>query len=146
MFGRPGVIDSSFHSSPLRGALCASVGAARLGANTRPHAYQTCALPTELLVCGNPGESGLALRGSALAIKLPSLCVVEDRGLKPRSSPCKSDVLSNELIPRRLAGTAGFAPASFRVTAGHSAIELHAIGALGWVCTTAAPGFNRPLY
>ena len=85
-------------------------------------------------------------QSSALAIKLPSLRVVEDRGFKPRSSPCKSDVLPNELIPRCLAGTAGFAPASFRVTTGHSAIELHAIGALGWLCTIAAPGFNRPLY
>ena len=27
-------------------------------------------------------------------------CLVEDRGLEPRSSPCKGDVLPNELIPR----------------------------------------------
>ena len=45
-----------------------------------------------------------------------------------------------------MAGTAGFAPASARVTTGCSAVELHAIGGPGWICTIAAPGFNRPLY
>ena len=33
------------------------VWSTRSDSNTRPHAYQTCALPTELLVFGNPGET-----------------------------------------------------------------------------------------
>ena len=32
------------------------VWSTRSDSNTRPHAYQTCALPAELLVFGNPGE------------------------------------------------------------------------------------------
>ena len=74
--------------------------------------------------------------------------LVEDRGLQPRSSPCKSDVLSDELIPRCLAGTVGLEPTSFRVTGDCSALNYMPMtfGALGWFRTTAAPGFNRPLY
>ena len=65
--------------------------------------------------------------------------MVEDRGLQPRSSPCKGDVLADELIPRNLAGTAGVEPTSIRVTGGCSAVELHAIGGSGWIGKLASP-------
>lgn len=72
--------------------------------------------------------------------------LVEDRGLQPRSSPCKGDVLADELIPRNLAGTVGLEPTSIRVTGGCSAVELHAIGAPGWFRATVALVFSQPLY
>ena len=39
---------------------------------------------------------------------------------------CKPGILPTELIPRKLAGTAGLEPASFRLTAERSTVELHA--------------------
>ncbi len=96
---------------------------------------------------------------SALPIKLAPLRLVEDRGFQPRSSPCKGDVLANELIPRNLAGTAGLTrcarpSGALRASVGAArlgsnqhfplnrrtfCLELHAIGALRWLERCARP-------
>ena len=56
----------------------------------------------------------LALHASVGATRL---------GANRAPSGCKPDVLSTELIPRYLAGTAGLEPASSRLTGGRSALN-----------------------
>ena len=75
----------------------------RMNSHFEVESLAACPLADRIMVWRDAWDLNphlLDRQSSALAIKLPSLCVVEDRGLKPRSSPCKSDVLSSELIPR----------------------------------------------
>lgn len=60
----------------------------RSESNTRPHAYQACALPTELLVSGNPGEIRTRtsrLRASRPALSRPDHSLAGRMGLEPTS-------------------------------------------------------------
>ena len=60
--------------------------------------------------------------------------------------PCKGSALPNELVSRGWHDR--IRTCTFRLTAGRSAIELHAnkTGGSEWTRTTSASGFNRPLY
>ena len=80
------------------------VWSTRSDSNTRPHAYQTCALPTELLVFGNPDRSGLAwLALRAHYVRLSALRA----SVEPAISGLRAQRLNHSSTGSSVGGTHG---------------------------------------